>query len=153
MYIKPISLAIANDFVKIHHRHNKPTLTHKFSIGLLDNFDELIGVIICGRPVSRHLDNGVTLEVNRSCTLGHKNANSMLYGAGVRAGKAMGYKRFITYTQQDESGASLRAANWKVDAMLKPRKNWHESSVKRKAGRDPSEPNGVPRIRWSQSIE
>jgi hypothetical protein len=39
--------------------------------------------------VARHYDDGLTLEVNRTCTDGTRNANSMLYGAVWRAAKAM----------------------------------------------------------------
>ena len=60
-------------------------------------------------PVS---DNGLTLEVNRCCTDGARNACSMLYGAAWRAAKALGYQRLITYTLPDEGGASLRASGW-----------------------------------------
>ena len=72
-----------------------------------------MGVVIVGRPVSRYLDDGWTLEVNRLCTNGSRNACSMLYGAAWRAARAMGYKRLITYILESESGASLRAAGWK----------------------------------------
>lgn len=84
---------------------------HKFSIGCSEN-GKLVGVVIVGRPVSRHLDNGVTLEVTRLCTDGTKNACSMLYGAAARAAKAMGYKKIITYILESESGVSLKAAGW-----------------------------------------
>ena len=40
-----------------------------------------MGVVIVGQPVSRYLDNGLTLEVNRLCTDGTKNVCSMLYAA------------------------------------------------------------------------
>ena len=73
---------------------------------------ELVGVIIAGRPVSRYLDDGFTLEVTRLCTNGEKNACSFLYGAAARAAAAMGYKRIITYTLESENGASLRASGW-----------------------------------------
>ena len=107
----PISLKDANAFVAEHHRHHKPVVGHKFSIGCaLDG--RLVGVAIVGRPVSRHLDNGLTLEVNRLCTTGEKNACSMLYAAAARAAKAMGYRKIITYTLDTEPGTSLRAAGW-----------------------------------------
>ena len=67
-----------------------------------------------GRPVARNSDNGYTLEVNRVCTDGARNACSMLYGAAWRAAKALGYRRLITYTLPAEGGASLRAAGWKL---------------------------------------
>lgn len=66
------------------------------------------------------LDNGVTLEVTRTCTDGTRNANSMLYGAIVRAATALGYHKCVTYTQHDESGASLRGAGWTCVQDLPP---------------------------------
>lgn len=72
-----------------------------------------MGVAIVGRPVSRHLDDGWTLEVNRLCTDGSRNACSALYAAAWRAARAMGYKRLVTYILESENGASLRAAGWK----------------------------------------
>ena len=67
---------------------------------------------IAGRPVSRYLDDGRTLEVTRLCTNGTKNACSFLYAAAARAAAAMGYDRIITYTLDTENGASLRASGW-----------------------------------------
>ena len=74
-------------------------------------------VAICGRPISRYLDNGTTLEITRVCTNGERNACSMLYGACVRAAKALGYKKVITYTLLSENGASLKAANFINDGV------------------------------------
>lgn len=81
--VKPMSLADANRFVAEHHRHHKPVRGHKFSLGCMAN-GRLAGVAIVGRPVSRYLDDGLTLEVNRLCTDGTKNACSFLYGAGCK---------------------------------------------------------------------
>ena len=72
----------------------------------------MVGVAIVGRPVSRYLDNGQTLEVTRLCTTGEKNACSMLYAAAARAASAMGYRKIITYTLDTEHGSSIRAAGW-----------------------------------------
>ncbi len=110
--IVPITLKEANAFVAEHHRHHGPVTGHKFSIGLSDG-EKIVGVAITGRPVSRYLDDGWTLEVNRLCTDGTRNASSKLYAAAWRAARAMGYKRLITYILESESGASLRAAGWK----------------------------------------
>jgi len=109
--ITPINLDEANAFVQKHHRHHKPVVGHKFSIAVSSE-NGIVGVAIVGRPVSRFLDNGWTLEVNRCCTDGTKNACSMLYGASWRAAKALGYTRLITYTLPEEGGASLKASNW-----------------------------------------
>ncbi len=111
--LTPITLAEANAFVAENHRHHKPVVGHKFSIGLHDG-EKVRGVVIVGRPVARNLDNGWTLEVNRCCTDGVKNGCSMLYGSAWRAAKALGYRRLITYTLAEEGGASLRASNWRL---------------------------------------
>ena len=109
--LTPISLREANAFVERNHRHHKGVTGHKFSIGCTRD-GELVGVAIMGRPVSRYLDDGLTLEVNRLCTTGAENACSMLYGAAARAARAMGYQKIITYTLDTEPGTSLRAAGW-----------------------------------------
>lgn len=109
--LKPVSLKEANEFVAEHHRHHKPVVGHKYSLGCYKD-GNLVGVVITGRPVSRHLDDGMTLEVNRLCTDGTKNACSFLYGAAARVGKEMGYHKIITYILQSEPGTSLKAAGW-----------------------------------------
>lgn len=111
LMLVPISLKEANAFVAAHHRHHKPVVGHKFSLGCVQG-ERLVGVAIVGRPVSRYLDDGRTLEVNRLCSTGEKNVCSFLYGAAARAAKALGYERIITYTLDTEPGTSLRAAGW-----------------------------------------
>lgn len=108
--IVPVSLKTANAYVAKQHRHHKPVTGHKFSIGCTNAQNVLVGVAIVGRPVSRYLDDGQTLEVNRLCTDGTKNACGMLYAAAWRAAQAMGYRKIITYILDTESGTSLRAA-------------------------------------------
>lgn len=110
--IAPISLSEANNFVTNHHRHHKAVRGCKFCIALIAEDSDIVGVAICGRPVSRYLDNGTTLEINRLCTNGYKNACSRLYGACVRIAKEMGYKKVITYILESENGSSLKASNF-----------------------------------------
>lgn len=150
--IVPISLKAAKAFVRDLHRHNKPPVGHKFSIGVCTDDGVLVGVATIGRPVNATLDDGLTAEVARTCTDGFPNANSALYGAACRVARAMGYRRMSTYTQADESGASLVAAGFTKVADLPPRKNWAESSVALKAIRDAEEPSGVARCRWERSL-
>jgi hypothetical protein len=145
MNIKPISLKQAQVFVLEHHRHNKPPIGHKFSVGLFLE-EVLIGVAIAGRPVARALDDGLTLEITRTCTDGTRNANSMLYGAIVRAATALGYEKCVTYTQGDESGASLRGAGWHQVARLAPRSGWDTPS----RPREDIGSGDVCRIRWER---
>lgn len=105
----PLTLVAANAFVARYHRHNKPTVGHKFSIGLVSN-GTLVGVGIAGRPVARHLDDGMTLEATRVCVApGHQNACSKIYARLKRIGQLMGYTSIKTYTLLEESGSSLRA--------------------------------------------
>lgn len=87
--IVPISLRGANAYVRDHHRHHKPTVGHKFSIACADG-QEIVGVAIVGRPVSRHLDDYWTLEVNRLCTDGTRNACSMLHALRCRMASCPG---------------------------------------------------------------
>lgn len=145
--IAPVTFREACAFVAEHHRHNKPPCGHKFSIGLLSG-GSLVGVVMVGRPIARAFDDGLTMEVNRTCTDGTANANSMLYGAAWRAARAMGYRRGVTYTQADESGASLRGAGWRRVKDLAPRASWADSSVKLAHLRDEQGTGGVARVLW-----
>lgn len=141
--VVPITLKQACAFIATHHRHNKPPRGWKFGVGLRRGHD-LVGVAAAGRPVARLLDDGLTLEVNRTCTDGTPNANSMLYGAVWRAARAMGYRRCITYTQADETGASLRAAGWIKVKEIRPLPGWD------RPGRPRADIGSghVPRVLW-----
>jgi hypothetical protein len=117
MTLRPITLKHACAFVAEHHRHHRPPQGAKFALAawhanLGEATERLVGVAIIGRPVSRVLDDGLTAEVTRVATDGTRNVNSFLYGAAKRAAQAMGYRRVITYTLPEESGASLRAVGW-----------------------------------------
>lgn len=144
LWLKPITFAQAREFVATHHRHHKPPAGHKFSIGV-ESDSGLVGVAIVGRPVSRVLDaTGDTLEVTRTATDGTPNANSMLLAAARRATFALGYTRVITYTQDGESGASLRAAGFIVAKKLPPTPGWDRPSRERV----PTGNEWVGRVRW-----
>ncbi len=149
MIVVPITLREAKEFIAKHHRHNKAPVGWKFGVGVRAQ-DVLVGVATAGRPVSREIQQcePLTLEVNRTCTDGTRNANSMLYGAVWRAARAMGYTRCITYLQGEETGASLRGAGWVKVKDLAARASWAESSVKLRASRDPVGNGGVPRQLW-----
>ena len=114
MEIVPMTLAEANEFVRRYHRHHGPVVGAKFAVGLALG-EEVIGVAIVGRPVSRALDDGWTLEVTRCCVKpgAPKGACSKLYARCWQIVRLMGYRRLVTYTLPSESGASLRGAGWK----------------------------------------
>ena len=153
--LAPIDFQTACSMVSAWHRHHRPPVGHKFSIGLAstdydteDGAPVLVGAIIVGRPVARHMDDGQTLEATRSVVADDvPNGNSMLYGAAWRAAKALGYRRLITYTQHGESGASLRAAGWRVVAQLSPRKGWDTPTRRRL----PTGNEGIARTLWEVS--
>lgn len=87
--LTPVSLAEANAFVQRHHRHHKPVRGHKFSIGCSAD-GRLAAVVIVGRPVSRYLDDGATLEVNRLCSDGTKKRLQLPLRCGGTGGKGGG---------------------------------------------------------------
>jgi hypothetical protein len=142
--IVPVEWSAAKAFIAEWHRHHKPPTGHKFSLGVANDEDVLVGVATVGRPGPRGLQDGLTLEVTRTATDGTKNANSMLYAAAWRAAKALGYRRLVTYTQAGESGASLLAAGWQVVAERPARKGWDTPSRRR----DNAEYRSVQRTLW-----
>ncbi|MFF0821170.1 XF1762 family protein [Micromonospora haikouensis] len=121
--IVPVNRDQAFSFIADWHRHHTPPLGYRYAIGVAAG-DLLVGVATVGRPVARHYDDGLTVEVTRVATDGTPHACSALYGACWRAAKAMGYVRAITYTHADESGASLRAAGWQHAATRAARSGW-----------------------------
>jgi len=147
MIIAPLKLKEANEFVRNFHRHNRPVVGHVFSIGASDG-SKLVGVAICGRPVARMLDDGVTLEVLRLCVVDNspKGSCSFLYSRAWRAASSLGWNRLITYTLRSESGASLRGANWKCVGATpgaKQGKGWTN-----RPGRDCQPVVGQDKFRW-----
>lgn len=112
MNVCPVTLKEARAFVNAHHRHHRAPQGGLFAIGA-ELGEALVAVAIVGRPLARMLADDYTAEVTRLCTLGHRNACSMLYAACWRAARAMGYRRLITYTLKSEPGTSLDAAGWR----------------------------------------
>ena len=156
--IGPVTKDAARRFVQDKHRHNEaPTkMQVSFAIGLYVGAD-LVGVATVGRPVARMLDHGYTIEVNRTCVEGYvKNANSMLYGAASRAAKAMGYRKIITYTLHDESGASLKAAGFQCVSDVGTR-SWEKSNTTRTRYDttlfgDRRQAQNAPKYRWERTL-
>ena len=108
----PVFLTEAFRWINETHRHHRAPIGGLFAVGIAQG-DDLKGVAIVGRPVSRHLDDGWTVEVTRVAVIEDvSNACSMLYGAAWRAARAMGYKKAITYILKEERGTSVKAAGW-----------------------------------------
>ncbi len=140
-----IGLDEANEFVAHHHRNHRPVVGHKFSMGAALG-ETIVGVVVVGRPVSRHRDDGVTLEVTRLCTDGTRNACSFLYGRAARAAFALGFDRIGTYTLPDEGGASLRAAGWTLIGV-RGGGEWSSPSRPREVARFPT----VQKYLWEKT--
>jgi hypothetical protein len=122
--IVPVYRDPANAFIAAWHRHHAPPLRFLYAIGIADG-DLLVGVATAGRPVARGYDDGLTVEVTRVAVADNTpNGCSMLYGACWRAAKARGFVRALTYTRDDEAGASLRAAGWICAAHRDLRVGW-----------------------------
>lgn len=122
--LQPITLTEARVFVTRHHRHHGAPTGGLFAVAVTDG-ETVRGVAVIGRPVSRMLDNGWSAEVTRVCTLGEKNAPSMLYAAAWRAARALGYRRLLTYTLVREPGTSLRAAGWREVGRTEDARGWN----------------------------
>lgn len=128
LYVVPCDMAAARDFVARIHRHLSPPLAGKFAVAVADQDGAIRGVAIAGRPVSRVLDDGRTLEVTRVATDGCPNACSVLYGAIRRAAWSLGYQRVYTYTLPVEGGASLRAAGFSLSQQKSGGGEWDRPS-------------------------
>lgn len=111
----PLELKEAQEYIHRYHRHHEPAHRDKFRIGCADDEGNLVGVIQVGRPVSRHLDDGETLEVLRLCSNGDRNVCSFLYSRAARIAKELGYRKIITYILESENGTSLKASGWHLE--------------------------------------
>jgi hypothetical protein len=139
----PITLRQARAFNYEHHRRQKELGAGALFAVALVRGPDLVGVAIAGRPSAGGLDDGRSLEVLRCCVLeGVPNGCSMLYRALVRAGEALGYLRFFTYTAEAEHGRSLRAAGFVPDAMTRGGP-WSRRARRRRPGSDQGR-----KVRW-----
>ncbi len=155
MVMRPITLREANDFVNAFHRHNKRTSRNggRFAIACVYR-GAIVGVAIVGRPLARLLDDGLTAEVTRTCTNQEapKGCVSKLYSHCWSAWRAMGGLRMVTYTLQDESGASLRGAGWSIKANIAERSaSWESRKDKPHIHREWQPIYGQKKFRWEIS--
>lgn len=130
MEAKPMELKEVQAYINQYHRHHMAAHRDKFRIAAMEN-GGIVGVIQVGRPVSRILDDGKTLEVLRLCSNGTRNVCSFLYSRAARIAKEMGYKKVITYILQSENGSSLKASGWHCEADNVGGSNWNTPSRQR----------------------
>jgi len=145
--VVPVTWQEAAAYVDLHHRHLSRPNGLRWCSGVVTDDGTLRGVAIISHPIARCNMDGRTVKVIRTATDGTPNANSCLYGACWRQAKALGWARLITYNQEGESGASLRAAGFRVLAERPPRGPWDTPSrprLDRGTG-------GVARTLWEAS--
>jgi hypothetical protein len=128
----PLELKEATKFVKENHRHNEPVYRDKFRCGCVDDNGILRGVVQVGRPNARALQDGKTVEIVRNCSDGYENACSFLYARALRAAKALGYEKAVTYILETEDGASVKASGFTFEAVVKGGRTWDCPSRPRK---------------------
>jgi len=159
MVAVPMELKDAQAYINEHHRHHQAAHRDKFRIGAMQN-GKIVGVVQVGRPVSRVLDDGKTLEVLRLCTDGTKDVCSFLYARAARVAKEMGYKKIITYILESEHGTSLRAAGWSLEADNVGGSDWDTPSRPREViatqmslfPEKPKYPIGEKKQRWVKEL-
>ena len=143
------TLADSQRLVHALHRHHGRVAGHKFSLKATTSNSMRVseeGAAIVGRPVSRHMDDGETLEITRLVTIGTPNIASKLLASAAKEAKRRGFKRIITYTLDSESGISLRAAGFKEDKKSAGG-SWSSPS----RPRNDSHPTG-PKMRWVRHL-
>ena len=147
----PLTLKEANEFVIKYHRHNKRCVGCKFCLGAIF-YRTLVGVAIVGRPIARKLADPLVMEVNRNCVSPEapKGTCSFLYSRSMKVWQSMGGKKLITYTLETESGASLRGAGFKQEAITQPFKKGKGWTTRK--GRVWQKIQLIPRIRWGLDI-
>lgn len=143
----PLTLKRANELVAEMHRHHKPVVGHRFSLGAVDKEGNIHGAVIVGRPVARELDQYTVAEVTRLVTDGTKNVCSFLYSAAARVAREMGFYTIQTYTLETEPGTSLIAAGWDLDGITAGG-NWNHGKRK---GRREDQPM-IPKLRWKKLL-
>lgn len=149
--IVDVDLHTAKSFVAQHHRHCSAPVGWRFGAAVRNGpanlGDDLLGVIMVGRPVARMIDKTTVVEVNRLCLREAGdltwNAASQLYGWAARQAVKRGFKKIITYTRADEVGTTLKAAGWVIEARVKGR---HWDSKSRPRTRDAEV---IDKVRWT----
>lgn len=116
--LRPLTRDGANAAIKQWHSHHKPVRSHRFAIGAYVG-EVLVGAVIVGNPIAAALAADPCVgEVLRLVTNRHPHVASRLLGAARRAAQAMGYRKLISYTREDELGTCYRAAGWQAVARV-----------------------------------
>lgn len=111
------------DFVKEWH-YSKSTRSQqqKHVFKLVDNYDNLVGVIIYGNPMSRHHNASTTIELRRLCLIDDtpKNTESFFIGKTIRwIKKNTSYEKIVSFADPNRghSGTVYKATNFLYDGL------------------------------------
>lgn len=150
LFVVPVEQAAANLWITEHHRHLKRVAKDRFRVGVADE-SGLVGICQVGRPRARMIDQRSIVEVLRCCVVEDparaKNAVSLLLSRAARAAESLGFAKIITYILECESGSSLRAAGWHMEAAEVGGGEWGSKS----RPRAPSEQTGKKQ-RWARNL-
>ena len=111
-----------------------------------------VGVAVLSRPVARMIQERrpEVAEVTRVCVWGNtqlrRNACSKLYSVCGKQARALGYRVLITYTLEEESGESLKAAGFL------PVHRTRGGSWNRKGRARTDKAPTTPKIRWEKNL-
>lgn len=134
-----VPLREAARFVALHHRHHDPMQGGIVALGLWHGQD-LIGVGVIGRPVSRIVQASGACEFVRVCVLeGFDGGASKLLSRTRRVAAALGFARAVTYTLTSESGSSLAGDGWQSDNGLFGGGEWTSLNRPRSPATAPTE--------------
>jgi len=125
IYLVPLSLREANDFLAKHSRSYRPMRDCKFCVGCaLDG--ELAGAAIAGRC----REDGQAVQIDRIYATGGRTAYGMLYGAAARAAQALGYWKIIAFLPADRPDSALRAAGWVRADPVDTNRKWASKTLR-----------------------
>lgn len=155
---EPIEIKQAQAFINQLHRHHAAAIRDKFRIAAKQD-GKIVGVAQVGRPISRNLCDGYTLEVLRLCTNGEKDVCSFLYSRCARIAKEMGYRKIITYILETEPGTSLKASGWTCEDSNCGGATWENCTRTKERpvqlsmiDQKQKYPVGVAKQRWSKEL-
>lgn len=140
MELRPISVKQALPFVRRIHRRLPKVQGAMWAVSVREG-ESVVGVALVGFP-ARVWNDSALCVLRVAVEEGRRNGCSMLYGACSRAGKAMGARNMVTYTQGDERGTSLKAAGW-IDGGFTEGGEWDREERPRLPGIDSD-----PKRRW-----
>jgi hypothetical protein len=152
LLLRPVAFAAARAFVDRHHAHCGGPAAWRFGAAVWNGWT-LLGVVMVGNPVARAYAARRMVEVNRLCIRRDLprplrwNACSMLYGWAAREAEQRGFGKIITYTREDEDGASLRAAGWTRETRVRGR-GWHSAARRRR-----NDNAWIDKDRWSRTLK